>query len=1006
MTPTAAGILPLRRWKSLLAVILVALSLSAARARAQPSPAERYRTIETPHFNIHFTPPLEETARRAAVYAERAHERLSRHLTPARGKIELILADNIDLANGSATPLPTNRITVFASPPVFQSSLRFTEDPLDLVITHELVHIFHLDRSRGIWRLLQRVTGRSPFFFPNVYEPSWLVEGLAVYYESLITGAGRVAGSEHRMIAQASALAHVFPRLDELSLSRPHFPYGESVYAYGSLFMDYLARTHGDSAMKTFVEAMSVQPIPWVIDWAARRAFRRSFTAEYRRWSDSLVRNAPPWQPPLPGWRDLTVEGAYANFPRWLGDTALVYTGTPGRESYGAYKLTWPADAPTSPIRERLGRRNTRSPNTVLRNGDLLYSEIEYRDPYTLRSDLYIQRARGGTRRLTRGARLAHPDARGDGLIVAVQSIPGATRLALVAADGGSITPITTGTLDEHWSEPRWSPDGRYIAAVRWRRGGTSEVVIVDTTGRIVQTLVRERALNTTPSWSRDGRSVYFTSDRAGLPNLYRAPFDSSAAPRMFQMVSSAVTGLLEAEPSPNDSVVAAVVFKADGYHLGIAPLADVTPRDVSLIDAVEPRAASPVATDASPARDYSPWRTILPRYWFPTFGSALESGAYRIGAFTNGSDAIGRHKYDAELAIPTDNSGIVGSIYYTNERFRQPLIEAYATQDWENYRRIFDASQQNLAVGMLRRRIREASIAFTLRRPRVRTNSFLSLGTAIEARDYAVDSLPLLDRIDSLYRRAYYYPQVNVSAGWSNTQFPLLAISPEDGISVATTTRYRWRTGGENSGTVSVVGNGTIYKSLDFPGFAHHVIALHGAAGVQDNRGTGYYEVGGVSSGIFDVFPGYVLGEGRRTFGVRGFPVASLLGIRAFSGSAEYRAPFVMPGRGLGTLPLFLDRTSLTVFGDVGTAWCPAAYVARPAPATSLCTRADFDNGFVLGTPQAIASVGGELNATAAIFSWDEPFRWRLGFAVPVYGRALVVGEKPVAYFTVGSPF
>ena len=1002
------------------AAILIALSLRGEICGAQPSPVESYRTIETPHFYIHFTAPLEETARRAAVYAERAHERLGRHLTPARGKIDLILADNIDLANGSATPLPSNRITVFASPPVFQNALRFTEDPLDLVITHELVHIFHLDRSRGIWRLLQRVMGRTPFFFPNVYEPSWLVEGLAVYYESLITGAGRVAGSEHRMIAQASALAHVFPRLDELSLSRPHFPYGESVYAYGSLFVDYLARTHGDSAMRKFVEGMSVQPIPWVLDWSARRAFRRSFTAEYRRWSDSLVRNAPPFQPPLPGWRDLTVEGAYANFPRWIGDTALVYTGTPGRQSYGAYKLAWPADAPasdtlpasdvrrpTSTVRERLGRRNTRSPNTVLPNEDLLYSEIEYRDPYTLRSDLYIQRARGGTQRLTRGARLAYPDARGDGLIVAVQSIPSATRLALVAADDRAITPITTGTLDEHWAEPRWSPDGRHIAAVRWLRGGTTEVVVLDTAGRIVRTLVRERALNTTPSWSRDGRSVYFTSDRAGLPNLYRAPFDPSAsAAAQIQAVSSAVTGLLEAEPSPNDSVIAAVVFKADGYHVGVAPLAAVQTRDAPAIAAVEPRAASPIATDASPAREYSPWRTLLPRYWFPTFGSALESGGYRIGAFTNGSDAIGRHTYDAEVAIPTDNSGIVGSIYYTNERFRQPLIEVYATQDWENFRRIFDASQQNLAVGMLRRRIREASLAFTLRRPRVRTNAFVSLGTAIEARDYAVDSLPLLDRIDSLYRRAYYYPQVSASAGWSNTQFPLLAISPEDGISVATTTRFRWRTGGENSGTVSVVGNGTIYKSLDFPGFAHHVIALHGAAGVQDNRGTGYYEVGGVSSGVFDVFPGYVLGEGRRTFGVRGFPVASLLGIRAFSGSAEYRAPFVMPGRGLGTLPLFLDRTSLTVFGDAGTAWCPNAYIARPAPATSLCTRADFDNGFVLGTPQAIVSAGAELNATAAIFSWDEPFRWRLGFAVPVYGRALVIGEKPVAYFTVGAPF
>jgi hypothetical protein len=1002
-----------RQWKLLLALIAAHGALTS-EIQAQVAPNESYRTIKTEHFYVHFTPPLEEAARRAAVYAENAHRKLSEHLTPARGKIDMILADNIDLANGSATPFPSNRIVIFASPPVFQNALRFTDDPLELVVVHELVHVFHLDRSRGVWKLLQMLTGRTPFFFPNIYEPSWLVEGLAVYYESLITGSGRIAGSEHRMIAEAAAVAHLFPRIDQLSLARPHFPYGESAYAFGSLFIDHLARTHGDSAMKRFVEAMSAQIIPWALDIAARRAFRASFAGEYRKWADSLVRHAPPWAPPMPGWRDLTVDGAYANHPRWLNDTSLVYTGTPGRESYGAYRLTLKPTSdvrrPTSPIRERIGRRNTRSPNTVLSDGSLLYSQNEFTSPYHIRSDLYVDRRHGGTKRLTRGARLAIPDARSDGLIVAVQMVPNGTRIALVSADGARITPITAGSLDEQWTEPRWSPDGRHIAASRWTRGATSEIVVIDTAGRIVQTLVRERALSTTPSWSRDGRYVYFSSDRDGLPDLYRAAFTRAFADTMMvpaiQRVSDARTGLFEAQPSPDDSSIAAVVFKADGYHIGVAPIAASLPGGAEARSGLDPRPPLPSTRHLAPSTKYSPWRTLWPRYFFPYGESALESGAYRLGAFTSGEDAIGRHFYEADLAIPTDNSGLVGSLSYTNARFKQPLIELFASQDWENFRRIFDASQQNLAIGMLRRRIREASLAFTFRRPRARTSSFVSLGAGVEARDYAVDSVPLMDRIDSLYRRDFYYPRVSLSAGWSNTQFPPLAISPEDGLSGATTTRVRWRSGDASTQTVSLVANGTAYKSLPLPGFAHHVIALHVAGGLQDNRGTGYFEVGGISSGVFDIFPGYALGEGRRTFSVRGFPVASLLGIRAATGSVEYRAPLALPGRGIATLPLFLDRTSLTLFGDAGTAWCPGVFITRPAPSTSLCTRADFDNFFVFETPETIASVGGELAASAAIFSWDAPVRWRLGFAVPVYGRELVSGEKPSAYFTVGVPF
>jgi hypothetical protein len=994
---------------------VAALAPATGVLEAQVAPNENWRTIRTEHFYVHFTPELEEVARRAAMNAESAYTRLARHLTPPRGIVDLVVTDNVDLANGSASAFPSNRIVIYASPPVFQSALRFTDDPIDLVVTHELVHIFHLDRVGGIWKVLQSAFGRVPFFFPNVYQPSWLIEGLAVYYESLITGSGRIEGSEHRMIARSAALAHTFPRLDQVSLARPQFPYGTSAYAYGSLFMDHLARTHGDSAMRVFVESMSRQIIPLYLTPPARKAFGSSFTRQYRLWSDSLLRAAPPEAPPTPGWRDLTREGAFANLPRWLNDSTLVYTGTPGDESYGAYRLTLrtPDFARASPhvTRERIGRRNSRSPNSVLADGSLLYSQLEYSGPYHLRSDLYVDRRRGGTRRLTHASRLAFPDARADGLIAAVQTLPAGTRLALVSPDGRSVTPITSGGPDEHWTEPRWSPDGKHIAASRWTRGGASEIVVIDTTGAVTQTLIRERAVSATPSWSRDGRHVYFSSDRTGIPNLYRAAFRRDAADTTslppIQRVSDAQTGLFEPQPSPSDADLAAVVFKADGYHIGVAPVDAQRPTtNAERLTHVAPRDASPIVRSDAPSTRYSPWRSLRPTWVLPYVEAGLGDGT-RIGGYTSGEDVVGRHAYEASLAIPTDNSGITGTLYYRDARLGQPLLELFAEQSWENLFRILDAAQQNRPIGMLRRRIREAGLSFTFLRPRARTNSFLSLGSAIEARDYAVDSLPLLDRIDSLYRRAFYYPRLSLSVGWSNPQYPPLAISPEDGIAVAATTRFRWRTGDAQSRTVSLVGNATVYKSLDLPGYAHHVVALHAAGGAQDNRGTGYFEVGGVSSGTVDVAPGYVLGEGRRTFGVRGFPAASLLGIHAFAGNVEYRAPLLLPGRGLGTLPLFLDRVSLSVFGDVGAAWCPGTFLTRPAPSASLCTRSDIDNGFALLTPQAIASAGAEFTASAAILTWDHPFRWRAGVAVPVLGRELVIGEKPVSgYFTVGLPF
>jgi len=49
--------------------------------------------------------------------------------------------------------------------------------------------------------------------------------------------------------------------------------------------------------------------------------------------------------------------------------------------------------------------------------------------------------------------------------------------------------------------------------------------------------------------------------------------------------------------------------------------------------------------------------------------------------------------------------------------------------------------------------------------------------------------------------------------------------------------------TGGQS---FSTVGSAAIYKSLDLPGFAHHVFALRGAGGFADDKASGYYSVGG----------------------------------------------------------------------------------------------------------------------------------------------------------------
>src|SRR2546422_9277038 len=92
------------------------------------------------------------------------------------------------------------RSTLFPYTTLFRSHY---DSWLRLVTTHELTHVFHLDRVRGLWSGLQKVFGRAPGLFPNTYQPSWVTEGLATYYESRFTNGGRGTGARHTQLLPA-----------------------------------------------------------------------------------------------------------------------------------------------------------------------------------------------------------------------------------------------------------------------------------------------------------------------------------------------------------------------------------------------------------------------------------------------------------------------------------------------------------------------------------------------------------------------------------------------------------------------------------------------------------------------------------------------------------------------------------------------------------------------------------------------------------------------------------
>ncbi|HKO15459.1 MAG TPA: hypothetical protein VJU87_04420, partial [Gemmatimonadaceae bacterium] len=454
-------------------------------------------------------------------------------------------------------------------------------------------------------------------------------------------------------------------------------------------------------------------------------------------------------------------------------------------------------------------------------------------------------------------------------------------------------------------------------------------------------------------------------------------------------------------------SILASVLFRSDGYHLGVGDCCDLA-RTSALypaapIPAVSPRPVAAVAAeDTSAIHGYSPWRTLWPRYWWPSLPDGLH-GKSRIALETSGSDVVGRHAYAAGIAFPRDNSGVTWSAAYEYRGLGLPILDAFADQDWSLAGAIVDQGPPERTLSEIHQRSRDAEVTATWLRPRVRRSLSLTAGVGAEqTRNVLVPGLPSGVRLrDPSFLDARTYPSVIAALGWSNAQRPPFSISPEDGLAFAGTARERWRADSTAASSLSLVGTGSLYKSLDLPGYAHHVLALRGAAGIVGVNNPGYLDVGGTSGTPVTLIAEYTLGEGRRTFGVRGFEAGSLLGDRALTGTIEYRAPLVRAGRGLGLLPVFFDRSSLTLFYDAGSAWC-ATIVA----VGNLCT-ADQQSAFDIGARRWIAAAGAELNITAAVLSWDSPYRFRFGVAHPVHADVLFGNPASVSwYFATGLSF
>jgi hypothetical protein len=909
--------------------ILVLLLFLPSIALAQVDPSGSWRTLHSQHFRIHFRPVDRARALEAAAEAERAYALLATELHAPRGIIDVTLSDDVDIPNGFTTTYPSNRFTILLVPPVADPALQTYDSWERLVIVHELTHVFHLDRSRGLWKTLQSIFGRAPGLFPNQYQPSWVTEGIATYYESRFTGGGRAEGSFHRQAVGADAAAgRARSPWDALLFTR--WPDGLAPYAYGSRFWEYLSHTAGDSIVPRFAEATAGQFIPFRVGRQLKRVGARLDES----WNRAIATAGPT---PAETRSRLLIGRLRAEpVPRVSPDgRSLAYVHADGR---GAQRLRV-VDAHSGNVL-RSHRVNGQASYDWLDDA-LIISQLEYTGRWTVRSDLWRWMPDGEWTRITTNARLFEP--RGSSPVLsALQLRGGGNRPTL----GDSTSRGAT------WGPAAPSPDHRWIVAprnqngqwalVRWPRGaGTAASV-----GVLVE--AQPGSVIADPLWGMGG--VLFVTDAAGFPQVHLWKEGEGVTQLTTEPLGARAPALLP------DGRILFTTLGNDGWELR----------------SVEPSSPSPewrggqgvrVPFDSAPPvavreTGYASWGSLRPHFWLPLGLNAGEAGRF-VGAATAGTDAVGRYAYFAQGLVSASPARAQGSLYIISQALGDPVLDLSVSNDWSLVG--IDSTGHVVSSQHIDGALGATIIAH-------RWRSFVSLRLALEYEGRRYVSIPdtsLAAICIGCNRRDRVGGVASLSFG-SAVAAPL-AVSLQDGATLTVLYRHKEEQGSPRW-LNEVRARGNLYARFGPRiGFAYPVVAIRLAAGAMDGQLPDQLSVGGVSSGAVEVGFGQSLGT-FRSFPVRGYAGGALHGRRAATVSAEYRVPLALVGRSLGHLPFGSDKLAFAVFGDVGDAW-------------DVGERARLHR---------LRSVGAELIGDMTV-SYDLPLRVRVGVAQPATGRARV---------------
>lgn len=861
------------------------------------SPQGDWKSLRTDHFDIIYGERQKPLAELYAAAAEKAFA----VLVPIFGEappslIPIVLADIIDLTNGSATFLPYPVISVFPALPTSDDSLAHYENWAYEVILHELTHIFSFAPAHGFYTPFKYLFGNV--VRPAAIVPRWYMEGLAVEMESRHTTHGRLRAPSAMASLRALALdnALLTESLDRINESAiPTWPYGQRPYLFGSLIWHRLVEEHGLGVVEKLSQRFG-RRFPFLLNAPARAITGKTWVDGWREQSEKMT-------------AEFTAQLAEIKAKGEMDFTPVAPSGAQQNEPsispngrYLAFFNSSPFQGASIQVIDR-GQENKsfvgRQPRTLLEvqgptrlawlpnSTHLVVDRLSLVERYFRFRDLHlIEVSTGKTEQLTQKERASEPAVSPSGEWIAfVRAQGGRTELALLNMASRQVKSLLRPALGVRVSNPEFWDEHTLLFIGRNQRGEDQVYKMELASGRRTPLKVAGKGV----TWmQRSSVGLLLLSSRTGVNNLYLLKNN----PARLEAITNAQTEVNSGALDVRTRELLTTQLTSKGRQLFASTFKAYNPPTVTTPPSFQFNSPPPPPLHLTKVkveeRSFSPWRYLVPRYWIP-FVYPVEGGILFQGT-TAVTDPVGRHTYALDGTYDSVTNKWGYGVGYS--RAHRPL-------EW-NVR----AAESNELLA-------SDSITLTHRLQAIGLSSFLpGLSNSWRqslAFSHLTTEVPTLAGTRE-FKRLGPTVQLNYASGagelskptWGEfgTQLAHTAYLPEEDYLDFERTQVglalHWR--------------------KPFP--VRHFLSTQLKGSYAPRLATG----NSVLFGERTIGGNYLVSLINSNYLLRGYPSGALAGRTLLNGNLEYHFPFKDIFRGKGTFPWFTQSLEMTFFMDAAT--------------------------------------------------------------------------------------